>query len=294
LPKTSEKKIRLALPSLVEESIASNPEDNFYALPLAYQSGQACAVAVISLKYLEKLFSQIQAVGLNLQSLSPDCFLLNTPAEGLHKLIIDDRIVVRSAVYQGFAMHKHHAVLIMQELEAVPISAPSLSEPSPYNFLQAQFATKPPKKSFGKKQKILAAAGAVLTIHLAVLILLGSILNNRLELLKNKSLELYAEVFPGAVKVSSPKSLIERELKNFSGRSQDPFMSLVATASEALSQIPDAKLDKMNYSQKGLSLHLILPNMEALDHLSQFKQQQVTEQDNTVLVEILLTLGESS
>jgi type II secretion system protein L len=294
LPKTSEKKIRLALPSLVEESIASNPEENFYALPILYQSGHSCTIAVTSLTYLGKIFAQIQAAGLNLQVLSPDCFLLKTPVDELHKLIINDRVVVRSAAYQGFSMHKHHAVLIMQELDNIPISAASLSEPSPYNFLQAQFAIKPPKKSFGKKQMLAAAVGAVLAIHFSALLILGSILNNRLTLLKNKSLELYAEVFPGAVKVNSPKSLIERELKTFSGRSQDPFMNLVATASEALSNIPDAKLEKMNYSQKGLSLHLVLPNMEALDHLSQFKQQQVTEQNNTVSVEILMAPGESS
>lgn len=291
LPKTSEKKLRLALPSLVEESIASNPEDNFYALPLSCQTGSPCTVAVISLKYLENLIAQAQ--GLSLQALIPDCYLLKTPTEGMHKFSKDDRVVVRTGP-QGFSMHKQHAVLIMQELDSVPESEPSLNEPAPFNFLQAQFSVKPPKKTFSKQSIVYYALGGAVAVHLIGLVIMGSVLNQRLETLKDKSLELYAQVFPGAVKVSSAKSLIERELKNAGSRSQDPVMGLLARASEALSSIPGAKLEKLEYNQKGLTLHLVLPNMAALEQLSDFKQEKVVEQDNTVLVDLLITPGESS
>lgn len=294
LPKTSEKRLRLALPSLVEEAIASNPEDNFYALSEGFAPGEVSVVGVTSIAYLESILHRCLQANIRLSALSPDCFLLPQPFEGLHKMIHGDRIIVRNGGKQGFAIQKQHAVLIMQELEDVIPQEPGIVQGCPFNFLQTQFACKPPKKSLDKAQKIYIALGAVFAVHMITLGILGAVLNHRLEILQAQSLVLYTEVFPGAVKMTSPKSMIERELKNYGAQADSSLTGSLASLSKALAETPTAELVSLEYHQKRLLAHIKLPNMEALDQLTQSlaktgaqaEQQQVTEEGNTVSVQL--------
>lgn len=302
LPNTSDKKLRLALPSLVEDSIASNPEDNFYALPKEYKTGEAVMIGVVSLSYINQLLLELNSHEILVESLIPDCFLLPVPKDKPSKMTQHDRVIIRKDESQGFAMQKSHAGLIMQELQSIPESLPCLDAELPFNFLQAQFAPKPPKRSFKPKNTLVVILGGAIVAHLATLVILGAVLNQRLEVLKDKNLSLYAEVFPGAIKVNSPKSLIERELKNSGGLSQDPFISLLATAGDALSLIPNASLEKISYQQHTLNIKLLLPSMDALETIMQSfaqsgvkaQQQQVVEVDNKITVDITLTRGDNS
>lgn len=301
LPKTSEKRLRLALPSLVEDAVASNPEENFYALAAGYQPGEACTLAVISLEYLQQKIADCLKAGLNLTCLTTDCFLLPTPQEGVCKLIDRDRIVVRTGAKQGFALQKHHAVLIMKELDGAPEFAPTAEETPPFNFLQGTLAVKPPKKPVTRMKVLYYALGGCFAAHILVLIILGSVLDQRLDTLRDKTLHLYSQAFPGALKVTSPKAMIERELKNYGTHTQDPFISLLASTSLALAQIEGVNLHQMDYQQQRLTLQLTLPNLDSLEGLTdklssaglQVKPQQITEQDNTIRVDLIITRGES-
>jgi type II secretion system protein L len=219
----------------------------------------------------------------------------------MSKIISGDRVIVRSSTLKGFAIKQEHAVLIMKELETVIPGKPGLFEAPPFNFLQAQFLIKPPKKPLGPMQWIYITLGLALVLHLLALMIMGSVLNHRLNDLKEKSLALYSEVFPGATKVTSAKSLIERELNTRGTGAYDPLLDLIASLSTALTQIPGAVLNNLDYHQNRLSVNLTLPSMDAVDLLDQaLKQsqtpaqdQQITEQGNAVLVQFTLSSGES-
>ena len=112
---------------------------------------------------------------------------------------------------------------------------------------------------------------------------------------------LYSQVVPGATKVSSAKSLIERELKTLDAGAYDPLLDLLASLSAALTKTPGAVLNNIDYHQNRLSVNLTLPNMDSAEQLDQaLKQsqtppqdQQITEQGNAVSVQFTLSSGES-
>jgi type II secretory pathway component PulL len=302
LPPVAEKKLRLAIPHLIEDHLASHIDENFYALPVSYQGGEPTGVGVISLNYLRNLLDACKAAGIHLQSLTADCFLVPTPREGMSKIVCGDRVVVRSGPSSGFALKQEHAVLIMKELESLVPVQPGLFEISPFNFLQGQFMNKPPKKSWGMRQWIFVTLGLALILHLVALLVMGAVLNHRLADLKEKSLTLYTEVVPGATKVSSAKSLIERELSKHGTASYDPLLDLLAALSSALTQTQGAVLNHLDYHQNRLSVNLSLPSLDALEQLDQAlkesqtppQDQQITEQGDAVLVQFRLSTGEGT
>lgn len=297
LPKTSEKKIRQALPSLVDEQLASLPENTFYALPSDFKAGENCVVAVCSLDYLKDKIQKLQEAGLSIQSFSPDCFLLPSPTQTHHKFIQQDRVIVRTGAYQGFAMKQEHALLIMKELDGLPALSPGLYEKPPFNFLQGEFLIKPAKQPLQALQWFYLTLGLALVLHLLALVVMGFLLNKRLDLLKSESLSLYSEIFPGATKVSAAKSLIERELQSAGASPNDPLMHLIAVLGVALQLQPGAQLQSLDYQDARLNVSLTLPNMDAVDLLNQSlndsrlpaRDQQIFEQDQAVVLQFTLS-----
>lgn len=299
LPKTAEKRLRLALPGLLEEQLATSPEDNFYALPSVYQPGESTMIAVINLNYLQTHIEACKQVAINLVSLAPDCFLLPLPTEGHVKLVQSDRIVVRTSANHGFAIPSQHAVLLMKELEEVTAVQPCFSGDIPYNFLQAQFIPQQPKKPLGRMAWLYLGLAGLAGVHVISLLLVGAVLSSRLNDVKSKNIDLYAKVFPGATKVNSPKVLIERELQNYGAGVLDPLQPLILQLSQALSQTTGATLTSLDYARGALTADLILSNMDSLDQLNKalsesgiHSEQQVTEQNNTVLVQLVIHAGE--
>lgn len=298
LPKTTEKRLRLALGALVEDEIASPPENNFFALPQDYVPGQSTTLAVIHLSYLENMIQACQAAGLNMVSLAPDCFLLPLPTQGLVKFVDDNRVIVRSEAKKGLAIPSEHAALIMKELDSVPSIKPDLNESLPYNFLQAQFKLQAPKKSLGKLTWVYIALGGLFALHFLSLIIVGAVLSNRLDTIESQNLVLFDKVFPGAKKISSPKVLIERELQKHGGGSFDPIFNLLTDLSNALSKSSGAVLDTLDYTPGRLTAVLTLPDTNALDALNTALkndnvnfEQEVNEQNNMLSVKLDILQG---
>jgi type II secretory pathway component PulL len=299
LPKTSEKRLRLALPHMIEESLASPPEDNFCALPLNYRLGEANAVAVISQAYVQEKIAACHHAGISLRVLAPDCFLLPEPQDQVQKMEQGSRIIVRKSLSEGFAIAREYAPLIASELHSLPDQGPALQEPLPYNFMQGVFAPAKPRRRLNRTEWFLMVLGLACVLHLMALMILGSTLKHRLADLQTQSLDLYTQVFPGATQVSSAKSLIERELHNH-GAQIDPYLVLLTTFSQILAEIPEARLDHLDYQQNRLRVDLKLPSLEAVDQLNEAlkksgthtEQQEITEHENTILMQMILNAGD--
>lgn len=275
LPQAKLSVIRQALPGLIEESLASDIETLHLALPETIHAGEETTVAVIDKTRLAETLDALWHAHLNVQAVVPDVFVLPYEASAWTQWESAGRTWIRTGEHTGFACDADEAQVWLSSSENIQTITDSfeaqlsaaMQKPWPINLMQQAYAPKRLKQQKGLWEKLALFVAGVLVFHFVYLGTSSLILNHRLAALKAKSLALYAEVYPGATQVTSPKTLIARELTQLGAGGDATFLVLLSHLSEAMTQSKQVTLQQLQYVNSTLTVTVTANDFEALDDL---------------------------
>lgn len=309
LPTQSRAKIAQALPFALEDQLLGEPENMHFAhRPL---TDGRIAVAVTARERLEGWLHALGEAGLHPASLCPVPLAAPYVEGRWSAMAFEDELWVRTAPLSGFACsvpeaavpalltaalsearggaHAPEELIIFNKPAQIdeqawgtalglPVVTQSLdlsaqmTEPPPFNLLQAEFA---PLARWRK----LAAALRPAAIMLAILLLGGLVftigewwhLSNTAQQQRAEMMALFRKSFPEARVVVDPALQMQRNLAALRARGgaagAGDLLPLLTRAGPALKAHPEASLAGMQYADGALTLELSLPSFQALDAL---------------------------
>jgi len=104
IPTKQWNRITQAVPYALEEQLAEEVENLYFALGKREPSSGNIAVAVIARSKMESYLQSLSSVGITPTSIIPDILAVPKPAEGWGLLYLDEIVLVRTGLQTGFAI----------------------------------------------------------------------------------------------------------------------------------------------------------------------------------------------
>lgn len=300
LPSKAGRYLDAALAFALEEELAQNPEDLFFAHDRKRYHDGKYQVVVVARTVMETLLHLLDDHGIATQVVTIDWFAL---AENEIFQLDDGNVLAAVPKYHGWLSMKLwqnsrgsllNADITCQEA-AQTLIATRLVNANYINLCQGDFTRNRARALMIKWYKITAGAGMV------ALLTLFAIDGARLYLLQRELLrcnnsiaELYRQFFPEARQVVNPRLRVE-QLLHKGGAGNDHLWSLLSAVGKNLHNFI---LERMRFQNNILTLDLILddfPALAQLEHdLAQHKvkvaQKKAKSQDNKVSVTLELKI----
>ncbi|WP_448213681.1 type II secretion system protein GspL [Colwellia sp. MEBiC06753] len=290
MPSKSAKANRLAAPYMLEEELAQDVDDLFFAYGQLKQDdvGHNCFVAITARKQLEMWQHWLATAGIFCQKLIPETLLLPLHEHGWSAITVAEQVVIRQGQWQGVSVDQQQWQFMQnqwQQLAPVPeIHAYSLlpalpqafqlhSEPeelpmalyaqqgtSAINLLQGEFSVKS-KRSPAVKYWLIAAglAGVALLLNLGVKASNLYQLNDEIAQIEQEIISTYKQAFPDTkrVRISTIKSQLKRKLAEAGGGDGDAsFLTILSKVEPAFKQVPTLKPTTVKFDGKRNELRI--------------------------------------
>ena len=273
------------LPYMLEEDIAEDIDRQHVVSQINCSQVRAL---VISQQYMQSLMQQINDLGINLQALYVDAYLIPIN-QNPHSQIIqcfNDGCLVKSA--EGLLAYTDN-INKTPDLDASDIQRPNCSRQQycaqalaassetfrpAINLLQGKFALENPMAQRSMAVKRLLAAVAVITvIQVFYWSLLGSYFQQQAELLQNGSVMIYQNYFPNDKTIIDIQRQATGHINAANTQAPDAtFEALMTNLGQAISQIPGPKtilLKSMQWQRRPaeLTVEIDAQNIAELENI---------------------------
>lgn len=307
VPGKSNTAIRQATPYMLEEDLAQDVEQLFfaYANVKSDADGDNCFTAIVAQQQMRKWLDWLNAANLVCRKMVPEALLLPHHDKEWTAVAINQQIIVRQGIWQGFTLDESQWPLFAnqwQQLDPVPtirhyspltelpasietIAEPEelplvlmANQPLPVNLLQGKFAVKTQRSPAVKYW--LSAAGLVLFALLLQLGLKGAELyqlNTAQQQVEQDIIASYKKAFPQTkrVRISTIKSQLRRKLAESGvGGESAGFLPMLAKLQTAFEQVPAMQTQSIKFDGKRQEIRL---QAQAKDYQSFDKFKSVLE-----------------
>lgn len=289
VPAKSQKAIRQAVPYMLEDELAQDVEELFFA----YQDKNSatennCHVAVVERAQILLWLSWLSNADISTTHMLPDVLLMPPASENWQAISLEHQILIRQGDWQGLLLDEAHWPLISQswedkssihidafstlpetnaditihsQPEELPLAlfAQQLGQQS-FTLLQGDLKPKraqsPHSKTWGWVAGFALAALIVNLVFKSVTLVQ---INNEQAAVESQIIETYKKTFPKTkkVRVSTIRSQLKRKMADVgSSASQESFLTLLNKVVPAFSKVPQLKPDSLKFDSKRNELRL--------------------------------------
>ena len=314
VPPGSDNKISVALPYLLEEKIADEPETLFITR-LAKVDQERWNVVAIRKQWLREVIQKLRAHGLEADAIIPDVLLLPQQENCLSLALNQNYCWLRYANTAGMQLERNNLLLLLDSLNVEATIAKDVvlfceknekdalksmlmehgfkviaikevndwgaffSENAGgnlFNLLQGDFA---PKSKSTQERKLLKIAGIILAVSLG-LSFFGKIIQYfffkyQYHITQTEIESSYRRIFPDITRIVSPKTTLQKELQKLNTAKQHgSFLYLMTEFGTAFTKTPNAQIETLDYKNGVLTITLKVENFTLLKELGQNLDQQ--------------------
>lgn len=312
VPGKSERAIKAAAPYMLEDELADDVEDLFFAFcskPKNFNGTENCFFAVLAHKQLDIWLSWFSDNEIIVKTMVPDFLALPELEDSWTALAINQQIIIRSQSWQGFVVNSTIADLVFTQLLAeqeepqpvttyspIPVNEEQIAitampeelpllllakgyEQQSFNLLQGEYSVKE-QRSPEVKNWLWVAGIAVfaLLLNLTGKVVELNQLTNKYEQVSDAIETDYKKAFPKTkrVRLSTIKRQITSKLAEFGGATTDAgLLAMLEKVQPAFAKVPKLKPESLRFDAKRNELRL---SVTASDYQSFEQFKQVLEQ----------------
>ena len=305
VPAKSQRMMRQAAPYMIEEELAQEVEDMFFAYGnVTDGSENNCYLAGVDRAQMLNWQTWLNDANIKTDTIIPDALALPTNDSHWSMMSLDNQVMIRQnawhamtlehelfehvlapwlqdehvtlATYSPFEFTEQEtACKVKPQLEELPLAllAKHCHE-APVNLLQGEFQVKLAKTNHKQHWAIAASiAGFALVTHLLMTAVSLYQVNQEQAATEQAIIAIYKQAFPDARRVSAStvRSQMNRKLDELGAGSQDAsFLALLEKVQPAFATVPQLKPESVKYDGKRNELRLtaVAQNYQAFD---QFK-----------------------
>ncbi|NMP30424.1 type II secretion system protein GspL [Thalassotalea sp. M1531] len=309
VPGKSQKSIRQAVPYMLEDELAQEVDDLFFAFAnIKHDSNDHnCFTAIVERSKMQQWLSWLSDAGISCQQLIPEALLLPLHEQHWTVIAINEQFVIRQGRWQGVSLDNeqwsfmanqwqqldpvptlHHyspiadlpvVVETVAEPEELPLALYAQYPSNDINLLQGQFAVKR-ERSPARKYWLIAASLFAVTLLLNIGSKASQLyqLNQQNALLEQQIIANYKQAFPQTkrVRISTIKSQLKRKIAEAGGSSNsEGFLPMLAKLQVAFKQVPELQTNSLKFDSKRQELRI---QAEANNYQSFEKFKSLLEQ----------------
>lgn len=308
VPGKSRKAIAQAAPYMLEEELAHEVENLFFAYGNLSQDseGHNCFTAIATKDKMVMWQSWLTQAGLVCRTMVPEALMLPEHEGSWTAIALGDQLILRQGQWQGFTLDAAQWQVLANQwqqfdpvpsihhyspIPAVPATIETIAEPEELplalmaeqpvilNMLQGEFAVKTERSPAMKYW--LTAAGL---LGFAILLQLGAKgaelyqINQAQAQLEAQIISAYKKALPETkrVRISTVRSQLKRKVAELGGGSESAgFLPMLAKLERAFKQVPSMQTQSIKFDGKRNEIRL---QTEAKDYQSFDKFKSVLEQ----------------
>ncbi|WP_017444454.1 type II secretion system protein GspL [Gayadomonas joobiniege] len=312
-PGKANKQFILALPYAMEEDLATDVDELFFATGRQFNNGEQdyIEVAAVAIEKMQTWLNWLADAGIQAHVMRPDCLALPYFEQGISLIQVGNQWLIRHHEFGGFNCRQDELNFWLNELNnqgqattlhcysPLPDGIEVDLEPVEHDFLpamqvlnqyinqsqlnlrQGRFAFKKDTAKYIKIWRNAAILAAVaLTINLAFKGVSVYQLNAQAEQIEEQIRTSYSRVFPNGKNLSTVimRKQLQRELANLGGGEQGvSVLSLFETSAKAFASVPELKPENFRFDFKRGEIRLNVrgPNFQSFE-----KFKAVAEQNN--------------
>lgn len=297
-PAKKSQQITAALFTL-EEKLAEDVEF-LHAVVTRPPTDTLFSVGIIRQSLIEHWLQKLRAIGITPAFLLPDIFIIPYQENFWTTVFLDNRVLVRTHLYQGFATSKENyeilikikpsaVITLLLNIEYIRFLDALKNDQKffeKFNLLQGKCRQKTSwheAQQLWRKPLLFALCWLLLLI---ILVFAKIIFLN----VQNKKIEaqisiLYHEAYPNATQVTSPEARMAQEINQLNQKGQhQEALKLIAMTQNALKETPDTHIESFNFRDDILLLNIQVQNFEQLEKfIKQLTQNKLTVKQNDAI-----------
>src|SRR3990167_99209 len=321
LPKMRASEKLQAIPFVIEEQLADNPEAILVTVGDTNTDG-ATIIGVTDKAAFETQITALHDANLYPRSLIPDFLALSWEAETWSVLVQNQMAIVRTDFQNGFSVDAQNLLFFLElqltktkkptkiicwqenniidqvafEKLHIPIEirceskygyfdAKNLSIKPPLNFLQGKYRPKTQSSDLRKNWMMCATSGAALITFLFLSQIAQWIyFQHQAIALENKVTEVYRTLFPNSKDVLEPHFRTASLLKKYTAAAQDSeFLKVFGIAGKTVLAFPSIHTQSIQFENHQLTLTVNAKNVDVLSEWSQSLRAQDMQVSQRVL-----------
>jgi len=290
VPAKSQKAMRQAVPYMLEDELAQDVDDLFFAFAniKADRDENNCFVAIIERQKMTWWLACLSAAEINCQTLVPENVLLPYIEDAWSVIAIDEHFVVRQGRWQGYTVDQaqwcfmaeqwqqqdpiptlHHyspipSVPVVIETVAAPEELPlalfAQQNDCEINLLQGEYVVKA-QRSPSLKYWLIAASLFAFALLLNLGIKAGHLyqLNQQTAQVEKQIIDMYKQAFPQTkrVRISTIKSQLKRKVEELgSGKDNESFLAMLSKVQIAFQEVPELNTNSLKFDGKRQELRI--------------------------------------
>lgn len=284
VPAKSTRAIRQAAPFMLEEELAQDVEQLFFAFSGTIKSTAEsnCFVAVVKKALMTQWLAWLRSAEISCSQMIPEVLLLPLQESAWSAVMLDEQVVIRQEAWQGMSLDNSMCqvavsqwqnieptptlfsysqlpdslteLTINQMPEELPLALMAQQAKPSFNLLQGDYAVK------NKHVKTIKTWAVVASLALfALLITVGKKgaelyqIKSHNQAIESAIINTYKDAFPDTqrVRVSTIKSQLKRKLSTISSTGADNgFLTMMAKLRSAYAQVPNFKVTSIKYDEK--------------------------------------------
>jgi len=288
VPAKSKKAIQLAAPYMLEDELAQEVENLFFAYGDHKQVGieQNCVVVAVERQHILVWLSWLSHAGISTKHMIPDVFLMPKADEHWQAIQIDEHVLLRQGAWSGTLIDASlwtqlsefwkneniidtysllpetgKDVVIDAQPEELPLALFAQNYTNnAFNLLQGEFKVKTKRSPV---LKTWAWAAGLIVCALLINVLMKSLtlmkINQQQLAIEQQIIEEYQSAFPETkrVRISTIRSQLKRKMAGVGSNSnQSEFLSLLVELEPVFKKVPSMKPDSIKYDSKRDELRL--------------------------------------
>ncbi|WNC72589.1 type II secretion system protein GspL [Thalassotalea psychrophila] len=308
VPGKSERAIKAAAPYMLEDDLADDVEKLFFAFaskPKNHLGDENCFCAVIAHQQIDIWLTWFNDADIIVKAMLPDFLALPLIEDNWTTLAINQQILIRSEVWQGFVVNDTISELVFKQLltdqeepqqlttyspievdedlftiAAMPEELPLLLlakgyETQPFNLLQGEYLVKEQRSPEITNWLWVAGVAVIaLLLNLTGKVVELNQLNSKYEQVSENIKTDYKKAFPQTkrVRLTTVRRQINSKLAEFGAATTDSgLLAMLEKVQPAFAQVPKLKPESLRFDAKRKELRLAVT---ASDYQSfeQFKQ----------------------
>ncbi len=311
VPAKSKKAMQMAAPFMVEDDLAQEVEQLFFAYgePKIADTDDNCFIAIVERAQMQTWLDWLELAGIKTHRLVPDVLLLPETTGAWQAIALDDAVLLRQGAWQGMVIDNNLwpsisaswseqqalAIDAYSELPVAETSLPINAQPEElplallaqqlsvqkFNLLQGEFAVRtersPLLKTWGWAAGFLLAA---LLVNILVKSVALMQIHDQQLAIEQQIIEQYKAAFPRTkrVRIATIRSQLKRKLSEVGGgNSSAEFLSLLTKVQPAFTKVPSLKPDSLRFDGKRNELRL-QATANGYQQFEQFKVQLEAQQ----------------
>lgn len=313
VPGKSQRAVKLAAPYMLEDSLAQEVEQTFFAFAdhKEDETGNNCFVAVIEKEQMQRWLAWLKQANIQCQKMLPEVLALPEAREHWQSVVIDKQLIIRQGLWQGAAIEQNvlplalshwqadeqividsysslesfpdldstEVVAINAEPEELPLALFAQQKLPSFNLLQGEFKVTT-KRSPALKYWLMAAslAGIALVLNLGLKIADYYQVTNQQAQVEQAIVTTYKKAFPQSkkVRVATIRSLLKQKMVELGQNSEQAgFLVMLSQLQTAFEQVPQLKPTSLRFDGKRQEIRI---QAQASDYQSFDKFKQVLEQ----------------